>query len=84
MPQLPEGAAYALIHHEDINGVNSRLQINNIVRFNTSPLSGTSVTNFVVASITEYSTYSLLTLVPAGGGGINNAIDVILKAHDNE
>jgi hypothetical protein len=76
MPQLPEGAAYALIHHEDINGVNSRLQINNIVRFNTSPLSGTSVTNFVVASITEYSTYSLLTLVPAGGGGTNNATTI--------
>jgi hypothetical protein len=76
MPQLPEGAAYALIHHEDINGINSRLQINNIVRFNTSPLSGTSVTNFVVASITEYSTYSLLTLVPAGGGGTNNATTI--------
>jgi len=76
MPQLPEGAAYALIHHEDINGVNSRLQINNIVKFNTSPLSGTSVTNFVVASITEYSTYSLLTLVPAGGGGTNNATTI--------
>ena len=73
MPQLPEGAAYALIHHQSINGVNSRLQIGNAVRFNTSPLNGTTVTNFIIASVSEYSTYSLLTLIPAGGTGTNNS-----------
>lgn len=73
MPQLPEGAAYALIHHESSNGVNSRLQIGNAVRFNTSPLNGTTVTNFTIASVSEYSTYSLLILIPAGGTGTNNS-----------
>jgi len=73
MPQLPEGAAYALIHHQSSNGVNSRLQIGNAVRFNTSPLNGTTVTNFIIASVSEYSTYSLLTLIPAGGTGTNNS-----------
>ena len=73
MPQLPEGAAYALIHHQSSNGVNSRLQIGNAVRFNTSPLNGTTVTNFIIASVSEYSTYSLLILIPAGGTGTNNS-----------
>lgn len=73
MPQLPEGAAYALIHHQSSNGVNSRLQIGNAVRFNASPLNGTTVTNFIIASVSEYSTYSLLTLIPAGGTGTNNS-----------
>ena len=73
MPQLPEGAAYALIHHQSSNGVNSRLQIGNAVRFNTSPLNGTTVTNFIIASVSEYSTYSLLILIPAGGAGTNNS-----------
>jgi len=73
MAQAQQGAAYALIHHQSSNGgINSRLQIGNAVRFNTSPLNGTTVTNFTIASVSEYSTYSLLTLIPAGGTGTNN------------